>query len=331
MRPIATPEGSDDALRARFDDASRPAAARDEVDWYVARLPRGAGLCLDAMCGSGRLLVPLVARGVALQGADASGAALALAEARLAAAGRTTTLYRQSLQALNLPTRYAAAILDGSAFARIADPVAARVALERLRMHLVDPGLSDRRRTRARVRRIALRRAAGRMEERRARRRLADPHALGDLDRRRRAPRAHRRALHAPRRHARARRGLRARRGHLVRGEASSRSFWSKRVGATSPRKPRPARSTTARPATRSPRAPDRPRYQEPDAPPPPELPPPPEKPPPDEDPPEPPEPPLETTMPPIVAEPLVFMSCAALRYHGWRLTTSFAIGNPTT
>jgi SAM-dependent methyltransferase len=141
MDPRAAPDMHDDALRARFDDAARPAAERDEIDWYAARLPRDAGLCLDAMCGSGRLLVPLCERGIAIQGADASAASLAIAEARLADAGVATTLYRQSLQALNLPTRYAAAILDGSAFMRIADPVAARVALERLRMHLVGPGL----------------------------------------------------------------------------------------------------------------------------------------------------------------------------------------------
>ena len=102
-------EPSDDALRARFDDAARPAAARDEIDWYVERLPRGAGLCLDAMCGSGRLLVPLLARGIAIQGADASGAALALAKARPAGGGRVSTLYGPLLPTLNLPTRYAAA------------------------------------------------------------------------------------------------------------------------------------------------------------------------------------------------------------------------------
>ena len=134
-------ESADDALRVRFDDAARPAPADDEIDWYAARLPRDAGLCLDAMCGSGWRLVPLVMRGVAMQGADASAAALALAATRLAAAGREALLYRQELHALNLPTRYAAAILDGAAFGRIADPVAARVALERLRAHLVGPGM----------------------------------------------------------------------------------------------------------------------------------------------------------------------------------------------
>ena len=132
---------ADDALRARFDDAARPAPADDEIDWYEARLPRDAGLCLDAICGSGRRLVPLVLRGFSMQGADGSAAALALAQARLAAAGREALLYKQELRTLNLPTRYAAAILDGAAFGRIADPVAARIALERLRAHLVGPGL----------------------------------------------------------------------------------------------------------------------------------------------------------------------------------------------
>lgn len=141
MTPRVTAPAAPDGLRARFDDAARPAPADDELDWYVERLPRDAGLALDAMCGSGRLLVPLVLRGVAMHGADASAAALAIATARLASAGRTTLLYHQALATLNLPTRYAAAILDGAAFQRIADPVAARFALERLRAHLVDPGM----------------------------------------------------------------------------------------------------------------------------------------------------------------------------------------------
>ncbi len=140
---MATP-GSDvpeGLLRARFDDAEAPAPTREEIDWFSARLPRDAGNALDPMCGSGRMLVPLVARGHAMQGADASPASLAIAEARLAAAGNAATLYRQDLAALNLPTRYGAAILAGGAFQRIADPRLALAALERLRAHLVDPAI----------------------------------------------------------------------------------------------------------------------------------------------------------------------------------------------
>lgn len=134
----AVPEG---ILRARFDDAEAPAPAREEIDWLSARLPRDAGSVLDAMCGSGRMLVPLTQRGHAMQGADASQAALAIAEARLASAGHAVALYRQDLPALNLPTRFGAAILAGGAFQRIADPAVALAALVRLRAHLVDPAI----------------------------------------------------------------------------------------------------------------------------------------------------------------------------------------------
>lgn len=134
----AIPEGM---LRARFDEAEAAAPSRDEIDWYSSQLPRDAGSALDAMCGTGRMLVPLVARGHAMQGADASPAALAIAEARLAAAGNTVTLYRQDLPALNLPARYVAAIVAGGAFQRIADGSVALAALRRLRMHLVDPAI----------------------------------------------------------------------------------------------------------------------------------------------------------------------------------------------
>src|SRR6185369_12046645 len=70
--------------------------------------------------------------------------------------------------------------------------------------------------------------------------------------------------------------------------------------------------------------------HQLPDAPPPPELPPPPENPPPPDEPPDEP-PPDEITMPPIVADPLVFICSAAFAYHGIRLSTSLAIGYPMT
>ena len=63
MTTRITAHGADDLLRARFDDAARPVPAAHEVDWYVVRLPQDAGLALDAMCGSGRLLVPLGERG----------------------------------------------------------------------------------------------------------------------------------------------------------------------------------------------------------------------------------------------------------------------------
>jgi len=127
-------------LSALFRDAGSGDAEDGVVDWYRRHLPE-SGAILDAMCGAGRVLVPLVEAGVKVHGCDASAAMLAMCEARLAAAGREATLYRQELSALNLPFRYVAAYVDAGAFQRIDDSLAAQRALERIRAHLVPPGI----------------------------------------------------------------------------------------------------------------------------------------------------------------------------------------------
>ena len=50
-------------LSARFYDADKPHAPAAELAFYVAALPRAAGGVLEPMCGSGRLLVPLIDAG----------------------------------------------------------------------------------------------------------------------------------------------------------------------------------------------------------------------------------------------------------------------------
>jgi SAM-dependent methyltransferase len=96
---------------------------------------------LEVMCGSGRLLLPLLDEGFHLHGVDSSPAMIASCDARLADAGYAATLFRQDVVALNLPFRYTAALIAAGSFQLIVDTAAARSALERLRAHLVPPGL----------------------------------------------------------------------------------------------------------------------------------------------------------------------------------------------
>jgi len=124
-----------------FYDADKPAAPDAEVAWYAQHLPKDAGLLLEPMCGSGRLLVPLAAQGFKLHGVDSSAAMLASCEARAAARGIAAPLFRQDLTQLNLPFRYAAAFVAVGSFQLITEPGAALLALQRIRAHLVDPGL----------------------------------------------------------------------------------------------------------------------------------------------------------------------------------------------
>ena len=137
--PIALP--SYGPLCTLFYDADKPIGPDAEVAWYAQHLPKSDGPLLELMCGSGRLLVPLVAAGLKLHGVDASAAMLASCEARLAARAVTVPLFRQDLTQLNLPFRYAAAFVAAGSFQLINDPGAAMSALEHVRAHLVAPGI----------------------------------------------------------------------------------------------------------------------------------------------------------------------------------------------
>jgi SAM-dependent methyltransferase len=127
-------------LSTAFHDALEVQSA-DEIDWYAARLPGDAGPVLEALCGSGRTLAPLLARGFHVHGVDRSPAMIAACEARLRARALTTSLFRQDLAELNVPFRYGAAYASGGSFQLLAAPLAARAALASLKPHLVPPGL----------------------------------------------------------------------------------------------------------------------------------------------------------------------------------------------
>jgi len=128
-------------LCTQFYDADKPRAADAEVEWYASRLPDDAGPMLDVMCGSGRLMLPLLDEGFHMHGVDSSAAMIASCDARLDDAGYAATLFRQDVATLNLPFRYTAALIAGGSFQLLVDPTDARNALERVRAHLVPPGL----------------------------------------------------------------------------------------------------------------------------------------------------------------------------------------------
>ena len=124
-----------------FYDADKPAAPDAEIAWYARHLPKDAGPLLELMCGSGRLLVPLAVDGYKLHGVDTSAAMLASCEARLAAHDIVAPLFRQDLTQLNVPFRYSAAFVAAGSFQLITEAGAPLLALQRVRAHLIDPGL----------------------------------------------------------------------------------------------------------------------------------------------------------------------------------------------
>jgi len=137
MQRSAVSAGS---LATLFQERAEP-PSKSEIAWYAARLPRERGAVLDAMAGTGRLLVPLIEAGFHVHGAELSPTMLARCRTRLDALGRTAELFHQSVVALNLPFRYAASLIAGGAFQLLVHRNAALDALLRIRAHLVAPAI----------------------------------------------------------------------------------------------------------------------------------------------------------------------------------------------
>ena len=212
-------------LSTLFHAADRPRASEAEIAWYAQHVPPGV-LSLELMCGYGRLLVPLAATGCKVHGVDLSAAMLARCEDMLGADGLTAPTFRQDIVQMNLPFRYGCAFVAGGSFQLITDPAAMAAALERIRAHLVDPGILYVECRIPAARDAAARRAIGRSAHGQARRRHADRVAVGDDVVGRCAPRARGKSLRTPARRAAAGRG--ARNGHddlvCARGDHGARA-----------------------------------------------------------------------------------------------------------
>lgn len=78
----------------------------DELAWYRDAIHEGGEPALDLACGTGRLLVPLIAAGLDVDGVDVSPDMLEWATTLATRAGRSPNLYCQPMDALDLPRRY---------------------------------------------------------------------------------------------------------------------------------------------------------------------------------------------------------------------------------
>lgn len=127
-------------LSAYFYDLQVPLALAEEVAFYETRLKSIQGPILEAMCGSGRLLIPLLQKGISIEGVDNSPAMLERCRLRAAALGISSlTLYQQAVQELSLPKHYAAVFIPFNSIQCVAGQAEVLAALRHLRDHM-DPG-----------------------------------------------------------------------------------------------------------------------------------------------------------------------------------------------
>jgi len=127
-------------LCTEFYDIDKPEPPPDAFDFYLAQAERAGGAILEPMCGSGRFLLPLLARGFDVVGSDASPHMLAACRAHARRLGLEPALKEERLDALTNDRRFALIFIPSGSFCLITDEAAAFAGLVRVRELLVPNG-----------------------------------------------------------------------------------------------------------------------------------------------------------------------------------------------
>jgi SAM-dependent methyltransferase len=124
-------EWYDDWLKERTDDR----------DYYSGFFSGFDGRVLELACGTGRLLIPIAASGVAIHGLDSSEDMLEVLERKASSLNiKGIQLYNQLMEDFSLPTEYDAIFVASGSFQLLTSSESAINSLKCIRNHLSDDG-----------------------------------------------------------------------------------------------------------------------------------------------------------------------------------------------
>jgi len=126
-------------LCTEFYDISKPTACPKEVAFYAELLQGVQGPILEAMCGSGRLLLPLLRLGFEIDGLDNSAEMLESCEKRCLSENLKVSLFNQPIESSSL-RKYALIFIAVGSFQLITDRAEALKILRILHSHLLPGG-----------------------------------------------------------------------------------------------------------------------------------------------------------------------------------------------
>jgi SAM-dependent methyltransferase len=130
--------------RTPFDDAELYDLLLGEldygIDFYRERALAAGGPVLDVACGTGRVLLPLLAAGVAADGLDLSPALLARAREKARGAGFQPALFEADMRNFRLPQRYSRVFVTFNAFVHNLTQADQLATLRNCRDHLLPEG-----------------------------------------------------------------------------------------------------------------------------------------------------------------------------------------------
>lgn len=109
--------------------------------YYAEIIKQHGEPALDVGCGTGRLLLDYLGRGIDIDGVDNSPEMLALCRDNAQHLNLAPTLYTMEMQTLDLPRRYAVILVPSSSFQLLVEPRDAHEAVRRFFAHLQPGGV----------------------------------------------------------------------------------------------------------------------------------------------------------------------------------------------
>lgn len=105
-------------LSTIFYELTKPVgfSIEGDIEYYTKELEGISGLVLEAGVGTGRMLIPLIKRGVKIEGVDSSPEMLEQCSINLKKHEVEARLYEQDLMNLSLPNKYDAIIMPAGSF-----------------------------------------------------------------------------------------------------------------------------------------------------------------------------------------------------------------------
>lgn len=124
------------ALCAEVYVLDKPPGALGDIDYYREALSALDGPILEAGCGSGRLMIPMLEAGLPVQGFDQSEHMLAKHREAADARGLNASLRRMRFEDFSYDERFAAIVSPVGTFTLIGDYAGALAVLRRFHAHL---------------------------------------------------------------------------------------------------------------------------------------------------------------------------------------------------
>ncbi len=126
-------------LCTKFYDADKQLASHEEVSFYEGIFKKSDFL-LEPMCGSGRLLIPLLQAGYFVHGLDNSKDMLESCKKRASMLGLQPVLFEEAVEKMRLAERYNGIIIPFGSFQLFYPRLNAFHALEVFKEHLMPSG-----------------------------------------------------------------------------------------------------------------------------------------------------------------------------------------------